>query len=298
MQPQSSGERVLGGAYEIFNNGPIGIQYTQRGQKPVIEDMSRDEAVTYFIGNPGYGIAADFPKPKRDYDAVTFYLQKSFGNTWLAQASYTVSYLRGNWSGLFRPENGQLDPNINSDFDLSSLLANRTGPLPGDRTHQIKVFAAKEFVFKNGIVVDLGGSYRGASGGPTSYLGAHPIYGSDQAYILPRGAGPRLPWVYNVDAHVGVGFQLAKASRVQLTADSFNLFNFQRPIAVDQRYTQDSVLPIPNGTTADLPRGRSPGKLLNVDGTPFDPQHKNPNFGKPIAYQAPLFFRFSVKVTF
>ena len=46
-------------------------------------------------------------------------------NSWLAQVSYTYSYLRGNYAGLFRPETGQLDPNINSDFDLRSLLENR-----------------------------------------------------------------------------------------------------------------------------------------------------------------------------
>ncbi len=47
--------------------------------------------------------------------------------------------------GSSSPETGQLDPNVNSDFDLVSLLPNRTGPLPGDRRHQIKVFGAKDF---------------------------------------------------------------------------------------------------------------------------------------------------------
>src|SRR6185369_11752376 len=111
-----------------------------------IEDMSRDEANTYFIGNPGYGIARDFPKPVRDYDAGTVFFQKAFSSGWLGQASYTLSSLRGNYAGLFRPETGQLDPNINSDFDLRSLLVNHTGPLPGDRTHQLKLYGAKDFV--------------------------------------------------------------------------------------------------------------------------------------------------------
>jgi hypothetical protein len=47
----------------------------------VIEDMSRDEASTYFIGNPGYGIAKDFPKATRVYDAVIVYLDKRFTGT-------------------------------------------------------------------------------------------------------------------------------------------------------------------------------------------------------------------------
>jgi TonB dependent receptor/Carboxypeptidase regulatory-like domain len=298
LEAESSEELSLGGEYEILRNGRVGLQYTKRWQRQVIEDMSRDEAQTYFIGNPGYGIASDFPRAARDYDAVTLYFSKSFSDGWLAQVSYTVSSLRGNWSGLFRPENGQLDPGINSDFDLRSLLANRTGPLPGDHTHQFKLSGAKDFLFDNGLLINVGANYQGISGGPTSYFGSHPIYGPDQAYILPRGAGERLPWVHDVDGRIAAGYRLSKASTVQATLDVFNLFNFQAAVAVDQRYTQDSVLPILNGTTADLPTASSPGKLKNVDGSAFDPMHRNTNFGNPIAYQAPRSFRIGVKVTF
>ncbi|KYG06832.1 TonB-dependent receptor [Sorangium cellulosum] len=292
LEPQSTDEIVLGGEVEVYPKLRVGVQYTKRYQNQVIEDISRDEARTYLIGNPGYGVAKDFPKPVRDYDAFTVHAEKTFADAWLAQASYTISTLRGNWAGLFRPETGQLDPNVNADFDLMSLLPNRTGPLPGDRRHQLKVFGAKDFTFQNGVIVSVGGSYRSASGAPTSYLGSHPLYGPDQVYILPRGSGERLPWVHTVDAHVGVGVQLARESVLTITVDSFNIFNFQAATALDQRYTQASVLPIEDGKTGDL------GQLKNVDGSAFDPNNKNPNFGKPIAYQAPRSFRIGAKVTF
>ncbi|HRI67972.1 MAG TPA: TonB-dependent receptor [Polyangium sp.] len=293
IKPQSADEFVLGGEYEIFPSGRLGLQYTKRWQNSVIEDMSRDEAQTYFIGNPGYGIAADFPTAQRDYDGGTIFFQKNFANSWLGQVSYTLSYLRGNWSGLFRPENGQLDPNINSDFDLLSLLDNRYGPLPGDRTHQLKIFGAKDFLIRNKVLLNVGGTYRGASGAPTSYFGSHVTYGADQAFILPRGIGERMPWVHNIDAHIGAGMKISKSSTVELSVDAFNVFNFQGEIARDQRYTQSSVLPIKDGTVADLST-----KLLNSDGTPFDPNDKNPNFGKPLQYQSPRWIRIGVKVTF
>ena len=92
--------------------------------------MSRDDGNTYFIGNPGQGFAKDFPKAVRNYDAVTVYFTKTFADLWLAQASYTWSRLYGNYSGLFRPETGQLDPNINSDFDLLSLTTTATARCP------------------------------------------------------------------------------------------------------------------------------------------------------------------------
>lgn len=292
IEPQSSDEIALGGEYEVFPNARVGLQYTKRYQNRVIEDMSRDEAQTYFIGNPGYGIAKDFIKPSRDYDAVTVYFQKAFRDLWLAQVSYTASYLRGNWAGLFRPETGQLDPNINSDFDLTSLLDNREGPLSGDHTHSIKVYGAKDFVLPGSALLSAGLSYSGRSGEPTNYLGSHPIYGADQVFILQRGSGERLPWVHTVDAHLGFGFRLAKDSDVQITADVFNLFNFQAVVARDQRYTQANVLPVKNGTEAQI------GDLKNEDGTAFNPQDKNPNFGNPVAYQAPRTFRLGARVTF
>jgi hypothetical protein len=102
-----------------------------------------------------------------------------------------------------------------------------------------------------------------------------------------------MPWVHDIDAHVGLGMKLAQDSALELSVDAFNIFNFQEEIARDQRYTQASVLPIKDGVVADLP-----AKLRNADGTPFNPQEKNPNFGKPIQYQPPRSFRIGVKVSF
>src|SRR5690606_34917405 len=48
LKPQSSDEIVVGGDYEIFPNGRLGVSYTHRWLNRVIEDMSRDEATTYF----------------------------------------------------------------------------------------------------------------------------------------------------------------------------------------------------------------------------------------------------------
>jgi outer membrane receptor protein involved in Fe transport len=296
LKPQSSDQFVVGGEYEIVTDARIGGAYTHQQLGNVVEDMSRDEAQTYFIGNPGRGMAKDFPSAVRDYDSLMVYFQKTFGNQWLAQASYTISSLRGNISGLFRPETGQLDPNINSDFDLVSLLSNRTGPLPGDRTHSIKVYGAKEFTLPRGISISMGGSYTGRSGTPINVLGSHPIYSTGEVFILPRGAGGRTPWVHSIDTNVTAGIDLSKGSRLTVGVDVFNLFNFQQYTGVDQDYTLADVRPIPNGTTADLPGGK--GKLLYTDGSKFDDADKNPNFGKPNQYQTPRQIRLNARVTF
>ena len=254
--------------------------------------MSRDGATTFFAGNPGYGVAKDFSVARRDHDAVTVYLDRTFRGGLLAQASYTASALRGNWAGLFRSETGQLDPNMSSDFDLVSLLPNRSGSLPGDHTHQIKLYAAKDFDVGQGSSLNVGVAWRSRSGEPTTFLGSHPIYGPGEVYILPRGSGARLPWVHAVDLRFGARLALGRASSILLTIDAFNVFNSQAAVARDQRFTLDSVRPIEGGTTADLAR------LQTSDGALFDPHHKNPSFGQPIAYQPPRAFRFGITTAF
>ncbi len=231
---------------------------------------------------------------------MTLSLTKAFANTWLAQASYTASWLRGNYAGLFRPETNQLDPNGNSDFDLRSLLANRTGNLPADRTHNIKIFASKDFLLPADQIINVGLSFNSRSGAPLDYLGRHPIYGRREVYILPRGSGGRGDWVHNFDTHIGYGIRLAKQSVLTLNIDIFNLFNFQAATSRDQEFTRSNVLPISEGKTTELPdvATNTSGKLRNSDGTPFNPQSVNPNFLNPTAFQEPRQFRFGAKVTF
>ncbi len=189
LKPSSVDEIVLGVEYEVIKSR-LGLTYTRRRLNNIIEDMSRDEATTYFIGNPGKGIAKDFPEAIRDYDAFTLHFSRSFQQHWLAEASYTLSWLEGNYSGLFRPETGQLDPNITADFDLQSLLPNQIGPLPGDRRHQLKLFAAKDWVLGQYHSVLTGIGARATSGGPTNYLGSHALYGPNEVFILRTGLGP------------------------------------------------------------------------------------------------------------
>ncbi len=290
LEPPSTDEIVLGADYEIVEDGLLGLNYTKRWLVNTIEDLSRDGGATFFFGNPGRGIASDFPRAKRDYDGINLYFSKLFSKTWLAQASYTLSWLRGNYSGLFRPEDGQLDPHQNADFDLSDLYVNRSGPLPGDRRHAVKLFGAKQFDLPDHWGYLLPGlALRATSGGPTNLLGTSGVY-IDNVYIEPRGSGERLPWTYSADLRFVYGVQFDRHSSFAFTVDVFNLFNFQAAVARDERYTAFDVRAAEGGDRDDL---------VNADGTEFDPDsQRNPNFGRPTAYQAPRVFRFGIKGTF
>jgi outer membrane receptor protein involved in Fe transport len=295
LEPQSSDEWVVGADYEVLPRATLGISYTHREMNSVIEDMSRNEATNYFIGNPGQGIASEFPEAVRNYDAVTISVNKAFADLWLLQGSYTWSRLWGNYSGLFRPENLQLAPNVTSDFDLISLTENKTGLLLLDRTHQVKLYGAKEFPLSPRLSLNLGMSYRGNSGTPINVTGAHYIYGPDFTFILPRGAGGRLPFVHNIDTRLSASYRLTGDMVASVSMDVFNLFNFQAYTSVDQRYTAETVDAIIGGTQKDLaglkPRTRDPA---NPDRTVV----VNPNYGRPTSYQSPRSIRLGARLAF
>ena len=289
IKAPSTDEIVAGGELEVIRDARVGLTYSHRWMTRTIEDMSRDEATTYFIGNPGHGIARDFPKAQRVYDAMMLYVDKRFTRNFLVNASYTLAFNRGNLAGLFRPETGQLDPNSNSTFDLKSLLVNQYGYLPGDTRHSLKLFAAGEIPLTHGHSITLGGSMRASSGGPTNALGSHVVYGSDEAYLLPRGTGARLPWQFRVDTNFGYRKEISKDLALSFTMTIYNVANFQQVVATDQTYTFDDVVPVEGASIADL------GKLKNADGNLIS---RNPNFGKATAYQQPRMFNFGVRLTF
>ncbi|HEX8703792.1 MAG TPA: TonB-dependent receptor [Myxococcaceae bacterium] len=285
LKPQSSDEWVVGGEYELIPSAAlsVGIVYTRREMNSIIEDMSRNEATNYFIGNPGEGIASEFPRAVRNYDAMTLSVNKAFTDLWLLQANYTWSRLWGNYSGLFRPENLQLAPNITSDFDLISLTENKTGLLLLDRTHQLKINGAREFPLTPKLSMNLGLSYRGNSGTPLNVTAGHPIYGPDFTFLLPRGAEGRLPFVHNIDTRLSANYRLTGGMVATVSLDVFNLFNFQAYTAADQRYTLNNVPAIIGGTKEDL-------ENLSVA--------VNPNYGRPTAYQSPRSIRLGARLAF
>ena len=130
-----------------------------------------------------------FEKPRRDYNALQLTVTKRFSNNFVMLASYTYSRTVGNYPGLFSNSNGQLDPNISSQYDLRELLLNRNGPLPTDRPHNLKITGSYNIPLGTaGGGITLGINYFMLSGTPIEVLGFHPSYGTNETFILPRGA--------------------------------------------------------------------------------------------------------------
>jgi hypothetical protein len=296
--PQTTDEFQAGAEYEIFPNARLGVNYTHRGLSQVIEDFSNNAAANYVLGNPGQGVASNFPTPARIYNAYTVSLTKAYANHWQAQVSYTFITLNGNIDGLYTPNQGQLDPNINATYDLPDFLINAFGPLAADQQSRIKAYGSYQFVFTPNLGLTVGAAYTGNSGAPISALGGQILYGADVVYIIPRGSYDRLPWVNQFDLHFTLDISFGQGMQLQIGADIFNLLGSQQVTAVDQSWVVGNlaVAAIPNGTIADLQHITNPFLVHYVTSGPDSVL--NPNFGHATAYQSPRNIRLLARFTF
>jgi outer membrane receptor protein involved in Fe transport len=289
IKASSSDELSAGAEFEVFTDGRVGLNFSRRWINYWIEDMTPTAGLSGFTGNPGFGLGASMPKVQRDYNAITAFFAKNFSNNWLAQASYTLGFLRGNYQGLFS-EDGYLGPNGTADWDSPNVPVNRLGALKGDIRHTVKVLGSREWVFSRTQSLGTGVSLGARSGAPTSYLASDKYTYPEQAYLVERGIGPRLPWNFGVDVRLSYRLATFASTTLSVTADIFNLFNFQRVTDIDEVYTNDNVDPIQGTKVSDL------GTLRNSDGAPIE--KREDNFGKPTDWQAPRVFRFGLRGEF
>jgi hypothetical protein len=326
LKGQFSDELVLSADWEPFPSWIFGVTGIYRYLGSVIEDMSTDGGNTYLIANPGHfdlsqldGLrqqlnqttdpvkAAElqriiaiapainsFPTPKRDTWQVQFKVDKKLSNNFQLTGTYVLSWSKGNYPGLFSANNGQLDPNITSQFDLPQLILNRDGYLPQDTRHRIKLAGFYKARLKDwGICapffLTLGVASYVQSGQPYEYLGADDLYGTDEVFMLPRGSGGRTPWIWNVDMNLSAGYEISDDITFEFFGQVYNLFNTLGVTTVDNRYTASTVRPLTGGTVAQLPYAQ------DVFGAPV---LVNPNFGNATQYQAPLSAQFGARLKF
>jgi hypothetical protein len=260
--------------YEVLQDLTLGVDYLGRRLGDIIEDMSSDNGVNYFIANPatskpwtstlsayqgitfnpidstavdprtGQYFTVHWPKPERSYDSVAVVLNKLFSKRWLAQVSYTWSSLRGNYPGLFRLENAQLDPNITSEYDLAFSTGNKIGTLNLNRTHQIKAAGSYTATISPDVSLVPSVNFSAMSGYPVSATGSHPLYGSTDSYVLPRGIVGDLPWTYQLDAGLKLQWALSGPYTLQFSLDIFNLLNLAAVQWVDMVYTTSFTTPM------------------------------------------------------
>lgn len=236
-----------------------------------------------------YRQVESFPKPRREYHALIVTATKRFARNFQLLVSYTYSRVFGNYPGTFSPSNGQLDPNISSQYDLRELILNRSGPFFNDHPHNVKVTGSYVVPFRSGGL-NFGVNFLAQSGSPILALGAHPIYGRNESFLLAQGAAGRTPFITQFDLRIAYYHQFTKLVRFEVSWEIFNLFNQRQPLGVDNEYTTSFVAPVQNGRSSDLATLR--------DAFTGGPIFTNSNYGQPTSYQSPLSMRFGVRVSF
>ncbi|NVB85776.1 MAG: TonB-dependent receptor, partial [Kofleriaceae bacterium] len=340
IQAQYMDEGLIGAEVALPSNFVFGAVLQHRRLGRVIEDVSPDGANTYIIANPGEWSAEEerkleqqiatttdkavrarlerdlslyrgirqFDKPVRDYVAVELSVSRRFTSGLYLSGSYTYSRTDGNYPGLVSYDNGQIDPNISSQYDLIELLGNRRGRLPQDRPHYIKIDAYRGFDIGDDSVLTIGTRIRALSGIPRNALAAHYLYGGDESYLLPRGQLGRTDFEHGIDLQVSYKRKLTKTTAAELYVDIFNLYNRQGTFRVDDTYApqfslssggvgglEQNANPISGGTYEDLIWS----KRIDADGNESaQPLGRNPNFGNTTARYAPASAQVGFRVTF
>ncbi len=335
IKAQYMDELLLGTEFQLAPDLKLGITYQNRSLGRVIEDVSSDGAQTYIIANPGEFSEAEekkleeriartddpqvaarlmkqlnlfrgirkFDTPKRTYDALEISLAHQFSRGLMLQASYTHSRTQGNYPGSVSYDNGQIDPNISSQYDLIELLSNRNGMLPQDRPHSVKVDGYYNFDLGKQQKATVGTRIRMLSGIPQNALGAHYLYGADESFLLPRGTLGRGEIEHGVDLHLAYARKLSKDVTGEVFIDIFNVYNRQATFDIDQTYApqfragggENNVNPIVGGMYEDLVWA----KTIDSRGVETAvPTARNPNYGRTTGRYAPTSARMGFRLTF
>lgn len=245
--------------------------------------------------NPNYVFAelsaADIglPKVKRKYQGVDLFLEHPFRNNWYGKVDWTISRSRGNAEGQLLSDIGQQDVAVTLNWDYAELMSGASGPLPNDRTHQIKAYGFYQFTPEWRFSATLTAA-SGRPRSPSGYYGGEalvdieptavgtcdatcffenyadyggPYYRWVNGEESDRGSGGRLPWLRMLD--VGVNYSPGNFRGLSMGLDVFNILNTQK--------VQNVV---------DY-------AMANRAGAPYH------SFGKALTYNAPRSFRFTVR---
>lgn len=227
----------------------------------VTVDTSREGWAMYdsegnYLGQRGW------VKPKRRYSALEFQIDRAWDGLWSLNASYALSWSRGNAEGPVNSDTDFDDTGRTENFDDPWVNLGGDGYLPNDHRHQIKVrgsYALNEHW-------RLGGDLSALSGSPITGFGVgNPFDGTNyHSYYIcvqncdgpsaervyqrsPRGKYGRMPWTYDIGASIAYVHPVANG-KLMVKFAIYNLLNQQRTVGVDQ----DLQTTISNSTNADF----------------------------------------------
>jgi hypothetical protein len=253
------------------------------------------------IDNPGHGTIAkypfgtDFPAqpvPVRDYDGLEFRLKKRFANHWSLDASYLLSRLWGNWSGVASSDEAVncLQPNsclafnfLYYSFDASGKPSN--GVLGTHRPNQFKLQGTHDLPW--GTM--LGVNFLAQNGIPRSTIIKQR---TDGVNFFPFGRGDlgRAPFLNQTDVLIQHQVRMPHGIKGMVGVNIINLFDQMTPTLFQTTPYRDAF----SVSDRDF--------FAGFDPTAYAASHSNirldPRFGLASQYQGQRVVTIQYKVTF
>ena len=218
----------------------------------VTVDTSRD-GWAHFRGDNGggtyMGSTMGFPEPKRTYTALEFMIDRAWDDKWQMNASYTLSYSKGNAEGPVNSDFNFADAGRTEAFD-DPYVNNVEGYLPNDRRHQFKLRGSYAMT-ENWM---FGATLAAASGRPISRLGLgnpldgesfHSFYtcvqncggavGTRVFELRERGSEGRTPWTFDLGANVTYQRSFA-VTDLQIKLAVYNVLNQERATQINEQF--------------------------------------------------------------
>lgn len=223
-------------------------------------------------------------KPKRTYEALELQVDRAWDNKWAFNASYTLSWNRGNAEGPVNSDTNFDDTGRTENFDDPWVNYGGDGYLPNDHRHQLKMRGTYAITPHWQVGADLtvlsGGPITGFGvGNPFDATSYHSYYicvqncdspvSEDRVYASsPRGKFGTMPWTYDLGASITYLVPIGEKGQLRAKLAVYNLLNQQKTVAVDQ----DLQTTISNDT--------------------------NPNFRQALRFQQPRFTQLTVSLDF
>lgn len=330
IKPYRQSEYTFEFQREVMRSSLLTARYLFRNLDQAIEDAGIPTAAgeAYVIGNPGQGLAASVykqlgynlaPKPIRKYKALQLELDTRYVKNLGLNVNYTLSRLRGNYSGLASPDEqsalgvGRTDPNVGRDFDepwvgFTASGQQAIGLLPLDRTHVFKASGtySYDWMRSKSNTTDISFFTTAESGTPkTTFIN---IFGIPIPETQ-RGDLGRTPMFTQTDLNLTHRIRFGNDSRFTLAFDFnvLNVFNENNVIAVNQNKSSGYFAlaegdVVANESTRDATNFLTSHGVLaqyaaaeSAFGVGFA---RNLSFNKPISYQDPRSVRFGFRLIF
>jgi outer membrane receptor for ferrienterochelin and colicin len=206
-------------------------------------DGESDGFVTIDTGRAGWALYdTGYSKPKRNYKALEFMIDRAWDDRWSFNAVYTLSYSKGNAEGPINSDTDFGDTGRTEAFDNPWVNYGSYGYLPNDHRHQLKVRGA----YALGEHWEIGGTLTAQSGRPVNATGECNPYddtcffsfyifndSTGQFELRPRGSGGRTPWIFDLGANMTYRHSFSAAD-LKVTLSVYNLLNQQRVLEVDE----------------------------------------------------------------